>query len=79
MTDRFVVRAVVVFLGVTVLAGMVIGAVLALDDRAIPDFIIGTTSAGVGALGALLARTSSEPAPVTVVNAPHDPVPVDGV
>lgn len=78
-TDSFVVRAVVAFLGLAVLAGMAIGAVLALDERAVPDFIVATTSAAIGALGALLARTSTNDTstPVHITNAAVDPVPVD--
>lgn len=78
-TDSFVVRCVVVFLGLTVLAGMAIGAVLAIDERAVPDFIVATTSAAIGALGALLSRTSTSDTstPVHITNVSADPVPVE--
>ncbi len=61
MTDRFTVRMVVAFLGVIALAALGLGGYLAAVGREVPDFIIGTTAGSLSAIGALLAKTSSEP------------------
>jgi hypothetical protein len=78
-TDRFAVRAVVIFLGVAVLIGLALGGYLAANDHTVPDFIVATVSGALGALAGILASTrgSDEPTPVNVVNVPADPVPVD--
>lgn len=65
MTDRFTVRAVIVFLGIIATAGVVGGFVLASGSKSVPDFIIGITSTAIGALGGILAKTSSEPVGTT--------------
>lgn len=77
MQDPFVVRAVVCFLGITVLLGVALGGYLALEDRGVPDFVVAVTSGAIGALSALLSRTSSGTESVHVVNPTNDPVPVD--
>lgn len=58
-TDRLVIRLVVAFLGALAIIGVVFGGLLSLYERAVPDFLIASTSAAIGALGALLAKTSS--------------------
>lgn len=79
--ERTTINLVVVFLGLVVLFGMAIGGYLAIDDKGVPDFIVATTSGAIGALGAMLAKTSAsnEPQTVTVNNAANDPVPVADV
>lgn len=79
--ERTTVNMVVAFLGLVVLFGMAIGGYLAIDTKAVPDFIIATTSGAIGALASLLAKTSSsnEPQQVVVNNATSDPVPVADV
>lgn len=74
MTDRFTVRAVVVFLGAGMLTGLLglIWLVGRTDvrDAALLAVIAGPTGTALGALGTLLARTSvddSNPMPVSVV------------
>lgn len=74
--ERTTVNLVVGFLGLVVLFGMAIGGYLAIDDKNVPDFIVATTSGAIGALGAMLAKTSSGTTPVTVENVAADPVPV---
>ena len=76
--ERVTINLVVVFLGLVVLFGMAIGGYLAIDDKGVPDFIVATTSGAIGALGAMLAKTSAsnEPQQVVVNNAPNEPVPV---
>lgn len=62
-------RAVVVWLGLLAFVGLLGGIWLASYGKQVPDFLIGTVSACIGALGALLAKTSSDgPAPVQVMN-----------
>lgn len=76
--ERTTVNMVVAFLGLVVLFGMAIGGYLAIDSKAVPDFIIATTSGAIGALASLLAKTSAshEPQAVTVTNNVAEPVPV---
>lgn len=62
MTDRFSVRAVIVGLfayAITALAGALL---LAIMEKSIPEYLIGTGGAALGGLTAVLARTSSAPA-----------------
>lgn len=75
MTDRFTVRAVVVFLGLLGLASLIIGGLLANQEKGVPDFIVATGSGALAALGTLLARTGTES--VTIDNQPDNPVPVE--
>ena len=74
--ERTTINMVVAFLGLVVLFGMAIGGYLAIDSKNVPDFIVATTSGAIGALGAVLAKTSSGVQNVTVANTPGDPVPV---
>ena len=78
-TDRFTVNAVVVGLILLGLAVIVGAVVLTLNDKAVSDALWGLAGTAVGALGSLLARTTTndDPTPVNVVNAAVDPVPVD--
>jgi energy-converting hydrogenase Eha subunit A len=59
VTDRFTVRAVVVFLGLIAMLGLTAISTLAFGEKVVPDALIATTSASVGALGAVLARTGT--------------------
>lgn len=80
MTDRFVVRAVVVFLGVITLSVVWGGIWLADHGQTLGDALIAMGSGALGGLtGFLVSSRSSgaEPQEVQVVNAPADPVPVD--
>lgn len=80
-SERMTINLVVCFLGLVVLFGMAIGGYLAIDDKGVPDFIVATTSGAIGALGAMLAKTSSwtEPQNVTVSNPTSDPIPTTDV
>lgn len=79
MTDQFPVRAVVVVLGTVVVIAMTGIVWLASTGTAIPDSLDRMGFAALGAIGALLARTSTGngPAQVEVVNEPEDAVPVE--
>lgn len=82
MTDRFTVRAVVCFLGVAMLVGLVglIWLVGTTDvrDAALLAVVAGPTGTVIGSLGTLLARTGSDTAqPVQVVNTAADPALVE--
>lgn len=79
--DRFVVRAVVVFLGVGMLVGLfgliwLVGTT-SVKDAALLAVIAGPTGTALGSLGTLLARTGGEVQPVNVVNESDDPVPTE--
>lgn len=67
MTDRLTVRLVVATLGLVALLTIAGGFWLAHDDKGIPDALIALGSSSVGAIAALLARTSSAPT-VTVAD-----------
>ena len=73
MSDVFVIRMVVMFLGVAVLGSLAGGFFLAAQGVTVPDYLIALGSGALGALGALLARTDNR---VTVANNDDDPVPV---
>lgn len=75
-SERTTINLVIAFLGLAILFGMGIGGYLAIFDKGVPDFIVATTSGAIGALGAMLAKTSSGSLPVVVNNAADDPVPV---
>lgn len=77
MTDRFVIRVVVIGLAVAVLGGLVGVVFLAAMETAIPELLGYIITTALGALGGILARTSSEPVPVTVQQPHGDPVPVE--
>lgn len=78
MTDRFVVRTVV--LGLLILGLVFAGGIVYLSqtghDHGILDNLVAVV---VGALSGVLARTSSEPQEVTVTNPTTDPVPTADV
>lgn len=71
------ISLVIIFLGLTTLAIVVGAIVLALDEKSIPDALIGLGGTSLGALGAMLSKTSTGPQAVQVVNRAADPVPVD--
>jgi hypothetical protein len=77
MTDTTTVRLVVGFLGATILLCVTGGFWLAAQGQPVPEFLVGLGGTALGALGALLARTGSDTQPVTVVNRPSEPVPVE--
>lgn len=79
MADRFTVRAVVIFLGVGMLVGLIgliwLVGTTSVKDAALLAVIAGPTGTALGSLGTLLARTGSEaPIDTHVVNEPDDPV-----
>ena len=59
VTDTWSVRLVILFLGLTVLASVVGGLVLAGLDKTVPDTVIAVGSGAAGALAAMLASTRS--------------------
>lgn len=61
-TDTFVVRMVVGILGVIAIGALATIAILANRQLGIPDALIAIESASLGAIGGLLAKTSTEPA-----------------
>lgn len=65
MTDRRTIFAVVVVLGLVVLACVAIAGVLAVQEKAIPPELVGFGGTALGAVAGLLAKTSSEPVPPT--------------
>ncbi len=83
-TDRFTVQMVVTFIGVAsvlIISGIILLAYL---GREVPEPLSTLGGAAIGALGTLLARTSTadrrgdgaEAVPVEVKNSPGEPVPV---
>lgn len=81
MTDRFTVRAVVVFLGLIAVATVLGGMWLTFTEHQLPDALISIGSTALGGLTGFLISSRSvaegEPQPVQVTNTPADPVPVD--
>lgn len=79
MTDKFTVNAVVVFLGSGMmlgLAGLIWLVSRGHGDPAALAVVAGPTGTALGALGTLLARTSSNPEDgVRITNPPSEPVP----
>ena len=78
MTDPFVLRAVIVFLGLTVLSCVVGVFLLASQgiDTSNSDLLVAAVGLGgtaLGALGSMLTNTSGR---VTIDNPPSNPVPV---
>lgn len=61
MADRFTLRTVVAILGAVALLGVAGMFWLAHDGKDIPDALNSLTSGAVGAVAALLARTSVDP------------------
>lgn len=85
MTDRFTVRAVVCFLGVGMLVGLIgliwLVGTTSVKDAALLAVIAGPTGTALGSLGTLLARTGSEVGalPVTVTNEDDEAIPTTNV
>lgn len=81
MTDAKTFRLVIQMLGATLL--LCVAGVVALNLLSKPadDLLKQLAVGALTALGALLARTPTDdrPAPVTVENAPADPIPVEGI
>ena len=80
--DRFTVRAVVCFLGVGMLVGLLgliwLVGTTSVKDAALLAVIAGPTGTALGSLGTLLARTGSEtPVDTHIVNESDDPVPTE--
>lgn len=80
-TDRMTVRTVVFTLAAVVLGGVAAMVFLTATGRLIPDQLDRVVSVSLGAIGGILAKTSSsgddEPQQVEVVNEPTNAVPVD--
>lgn len=70
MTDRFVVRVVV--LGLLALGVLALGGIVAcaLTAHGVPDVLQNIAVGALTALGAVLAKTNTEPQPVVVQNEP---------
>lgn len=64
MTDKSTVRIVTVGLALMALLGLAGMIYLAAIEKPVPDAVSNLTSAAVGAVAALLARTSVEPDPI---------------
>lgn len=86
INDKFVVRAVVIFIGLIAITALIGGIWLTDHGKGAPDFIVATIAAGLGAMSALLAKTSLDlmserraggAMPVVVEQPANDPVPVD--
>lgn len=75
--DQFVVRLVILFLGLFALTTLLGGIYLAAVGKAIPDALIAMGGTAIGAVGGILSRTSAGPTEVTVVNPADEPVPVE--
>lgn len=61
MTDRRTVMLVVIFLGTIALVSLALVGLLAYQGKNVPDALVATLSGTTGAVGALLAKTSTEP------------------
>lgn len=59
-------RLVILFLGVTVLGALGGCIMLANQGKTLPDVLVGTLGTALGALGAVLAKTSDSPSTVNV-------------
>lgn len=78
MTDRFVVRAVV--LGLFALGLAFAGGIIYLSATAGDHGVLDNLAAVVvGALSGVLSRTNTEPQQVTVTNPVGDPIPTSDV
>jgi hypothetical protein len=79
VTDRKVILVVAVALAAVVVGAVASATLCAVLDKTLPDLVGDLAKVSLGALGSLLASTRSTdtPAPVTVVNAPSDAVPVE--
>jgi hypothetical protein len=78
--DQWAVRAVVVLLGLTVIACLALIGLLSMQNIPVPDTLGNITSAALGGLTALLVSThtgqSQEPVPVSGPGGGSDPVKV---
>lgn len=75
------VRLVIIFLGIATLIIIGGGVFLAAQEKGIPDALIGLGGTALGALGAMLSKTSAPPTgpqEVRVVESAADPVVVEG-
>jgi hypothetical protein len=63
-------RLVILFLGVIVLSSTGGVIYLAASETGIPDVLVALATGGLGALGAVLAKTSNDTPPVIVNNPP---------
>lgn len=79
MTELRNISLVIIFLGLTTLTIVGGGVYLAAAEKTIPDALIGLGGTSLGALGAMLSKTSTGPQPVQVVSPLAAPVPVDEV
>lgn len=61
MTDRRVVFAVTIFLGLIVLGGLASIVALTMAGKPVPEMIALTTTTALGSLGTLLASTHVDP------------------
>lgn len=57
-TDKWVIRSVVIGLIIITITALIGGLTLAFNEKNVGDFIVSTIAGGVGALSALLAKTS---------------------
>jgi hypothetical protein len=69
-TDRTVLLAVVVFLGLVTLTCVIVGAVVVLNDKNLPDALIAIGSSAGTALGLIATRPLGGTQDVNVVNQP---------
>jgi len=80
-SDLFPTRVVVVALALVVVGGLGAIVFLASTQTPIPDALDRLVFSALGAIGALLAKTSGTvadpPAQVQITNTPADPVPVE--
>lgn len=75
MTDRFTVRTVVAGLVVLLVGTAAAMVLLTMTSHPIPDQLDRLAVGALGAVAGILAKTSSEPQEVNVVNDPEDAVP----
>lgn len=76
-SDSFAVKVAVCVLAFIAVSGSICIQALALLERGIPEEVVVSAGAAVTGILGLLAATRTGPAPVEVVNAPADPVPVE--
>ena len=76
-SDLFPTRVVVVALALVVVGGLGAIVFLASTQTPIPDALDRLVFSALGAIGALLAKTSGMTDQVEITNTPADPVPVE--
>ena len=76
-SDLFPTRVVVVALALVVVGGLGSIVFLASTQTPIPDALDRLVFSALGAIGALLAKTSGMTDQVEITNTPADPVPVE--